>query len=273
MSLRSCLLLLLFAPLAHAADEPAGEGQFGMHHGYLFDVAGEKNRREIEMVMLPRPKENSTPLSQKIFNDRLSKEFQDQYQYKFGSSLAEQVLNTQAPDDGYAYFSGQNVTIQEYQKQQRQFGEYMMRRLTEFHVDDWAKKDPDFKPVYAVKEKMSNLSMAVKKGYKVRWKYNFAGPNMEFRLTNPYDIDTKVRMEMTGILSSPTEVIYSLGIPAGDKWYVSALHRQEDKLYQLVAYRPLTRRISGSVTVSTDQSDKGLSTKQDLYLVGLSWSD
>lgn len=260
-------------PLAYAADEPAAPGAYGTHHGYLYDVKEERNRRDVEMVMLPRPKENTKPLSEVIFNQKLSKEFQTQYESRFGQTQAEQVINTQARSDEYNFYTGQNVTIQEYQKQQRNFGEYMARRLTEFHVDHWAKNDPDFRPVYAVKEKVSNLNVTMKKGYKFRWKYNLAGPNMEFRVENPYDIDAKVRTEMTGVISSPAEVIYSVGVPVTDKVYLSALHRSEDQFYQLVAYRPLTRTIAASITGSMDNSNQGLNIKQNLFLVGFSWAD
>jgi hypothetical protein len=260
-------------PFAHADDEPAGPGAYGAHHGYLSDVKEERNRREIEMVMLARPKENTKPLSEVIFNQKLSKEFQTQYQSRFGQTQAEQVINTQARSDEYNYYTGQNVTIQEYQKRQKEFGEYMTRRLIEYHVDDWAKNDPQFRPVYAVKEKMSNLSVAVKKGYKFKWKYNFAGPNMELRLENPYDIETKVRLEMTGILSSPTETIYSLGIPVTNKVYASAIHRSTDQFSQLIFSRPLTRSISGWISGSWDASNAGLNIKQDIYMIGASWAD
>lgn len=267
------LIFILMVPIAHAEDEPAGPGAYGTHHGYLQDVKEERNRREIEMVMLSRPKENSKPLSDVIFNQKLSKEFQAQYQSQFGQTVAEQVINTQARSDEYNYYSGSSITIQEYQKRQKAFGEYMTRRLIEYHVDDWAKNDPDFKPVYAVKEKVSNLNVTVKQGYRFRWKYNFAGPNMEFKLENPYAIDTKIRMEMTGILSSPTETIYSLGAPVGYKIYASAIHRQTDQFSQLVFSRPFTRSISGYISGSTDGSDKGNNIKQDLYMIGASWAD
>jgi hypothetical protein len=261
-------------PFAHAESaSTAVSSEYGLHHGYLMDVKEERDRRDIEMVMLPKPKHSEKPLSEVIWNQQLTREFQANYQYRFGQSLAEQVLNSQARQEDYSTHTGQSVTIYEYQKQQRAFGEYMARRLVEFHVDNWAKKDPAFAPVYALKEKVSNLNMTVKKGYKVRWKYNFAGPNMEFKLQNPYDIEAKIRYEMSGVLSAPDETIYSVGAPVTDRIYMSALHRQVDQLYQLVVSRLMTKNISMSLTGSFDSSNEGQSMKQDLYLVGLSWWD
>lgn len=273
MILRLALIFFMLVPFAHAENSAAPGATFGGHNGYVFDVKEERNRRDVEMVMLAQPKREEKPLSDKIFNQRLSKEFQVQYQSRFGQSLAEQVLNSQARSEDYSTHTGQSVTIYEYQKQQRKFGEYMARRLTEFHVDNWAKSDPDFAPVYALKEKVSNLNMTVKKGYKVRWKYNFAGPNMEFKLENPYEIDTKVRIEMTGILSSPAETIYSFGKQVTDKWHLSAIHREIDQAYQIVVQRPLTKHTAIQLTGSTDTSNEGISAKQELFLVGFSWWD
>jgi hypothetical protein len=267
MSPRVFFLVIFALPCVAIADV------YGDHYGYLFEVKEERNKRDLEMVMLPQPKRPPKPLQEVIFNEKLSKEFQQQYEYRFGQSQAEQVLNTVARSDDYNYYTGRNVTVQEYQKYQRQFAEYMGRRLVEYHVDNWAKNDPDFRPVYEFKDKVSNLNVTVKKGYKVRWKYNFAGPNMEVKVENPYDVDVKVRMEMSGIISSATEMIYTLGYNLTQKVRATALHKQNDGLSQLVLSRPINKKLSTSLTASTDQSDSGDSVKQDLILIGFAWSE
>jgi hypothetical protein len=246
---------------------------YGHHHGYLFDVKDERNLRVIEMVMLERPKPAPKQLSDVIFNEKLSKEFQNQYERRFGSTQAEQILNTPSRSDEYTFSTGQNVTVTEHTKKQRSFGEYMGRKLVEYHVDNWAKNDPDFRPVYQVKERVSNVNVNVRPGYKFKWKYNLAGPNMEFTLENPYNVETRIRVDMSGIVSEPDEATYILGYPVTNKVRISALYKREDGLYQLVATRKLTRNLSTSLTGSTDTSDAGSSVKQDLVLLGFSWSE
>ncbi|MGE0526969.1 MAG: hypothetical protein AB7G93_04090 [Bdellovibrionales bacterium] len=268
----SCILHAFSAP-AWARAKPGSPGIYGYHYGYTFEVAEEKNKRDVEMVMLEEPKDDRKPLTEVIFNEKLSREFQRQYEYRFGQTQAEQVINSPGRTDEYTYYSGANVTIQEYQKQQQKFAEYMGRRLTEFHVDNWAKKDPDFRPVYEMKDRVSNLNVQVKKGYKVKWKYNFAGPNMDLSVENPYDIEARMRMEMSGIVSSPTEVIYTVGYPVTKKVRVTALHKQIDGIYQLVGTRQLTKTLSTSLTGSIDTAAAGLSVQQNLILIGLSWSE
>ncbi len=248
-------------------------GLYGDHHGYVSDVEAERNKRDIEMVMLDVPTYNDKSLSDVIFTEKLSKEFQTNYKNRFGQTLAEQVINSPGQVDEYQYYSGRNISIQDYQAQQQAFGEYMARRLIEFHVDHWAKNDPDFRPVYEFKDKVSNLNVQVRKGYKLKWRYNFAGPNMDVSLDNPIDLEAKARMEMTGIISSPTEIIYTLGYSLSPRLRVSAVNRQIDGLYQLIVSRSLTSNMSASLTGSSDTSDKGSSVKQDLVLLGLSWWD
>ncbi|NJL24070.1 MAG: hypothetical protein HC902_02060 [Calothrix sp. SM1_5_4] len=150
------------------------------------------------------------------------------------------MINSPGRSDEYTYYTGRNIGILEYQKYQRAFAEYMARRLTEYHVDHWAKNDPSFRPVYEFKDRVSNLDVRVKKGYNVKWKYNFAGPNMEVSVENPYDVEAKMRMEMTGIVSSPQEMIYTLGYPITNKVKLSGVVKTYDGIYQLVGTRRLT---------------------------------
>lgn len=245
---------------------------YGSHYGYTSNPKEERNKRDIEMVMLDEPPP-LPPVRDIIFNEKLSKEFQQQYEYRFGKSQAEQVLNSPGRSDGYTYYTGQSVTLQDYQLYQRQFAEYMGRRLTEYHVDNWVKNDPQLRPVYELKDKVSNLNVEVKKGYKLNWRYNFAGPSMDATIKNPYDVDVKVRAEMSGIISSPTEYIYTLGYQLTQRVGVSALYRQMDGLYQLVFSRRMTRSIACSLTGSIDTAAAGPTVQQNLVLLGLSWAD
>jgi hypothetical protein len=264
---------LVSVPAPARADRtPPGE-RFGEHHGYTQNVVEERDRRDLEMVMLPPPPPPPPSLGEKLVNDRLSREFQKQYEYRFGQTQAEQSLNSVSRSEGEFYYTGRNVTVQEYSKYQRDFGEYMSRRLVEYHVDQWFRNDPSLRPVYEFKERVSNVNVQVRKGYKLKWKYNLSGPHMDLSLENPWDIETRVRMEMTGIVSAPTEVIYSVIYPVTKRVRLTMLHRQTDGLYQAVATRQLTPSLSTSLSASTDNSPKGDSVKQDLILVGFSWSN
>ncbi len=252
-----------------------GAGQvpaFGGHHGYVNDVPEERSKRDIEMVMLEVPKPSGKPLSQVIFNEKLSKDFQSQYQYRFGQTPTEQSINNPSRSDGYTYYTGETLTVQRYQEEQQRFATYMGRKLVEYHVDNYAKNDPALKPVYELKDKVSNVNVKVQK-FKVKWKYNFAGPNMDVSIDNPYGFEFKVRAEMSGVISAPTEMIYTLGYQVTKRVRVTGLHNTWDGLTQIITTRQMTNSISCSLTASQDTKPQGRTVQQDLLLVGLAWSN
>lgn len=273
MGLWHALVLLSLLPQLSLADDAVKPAVFGSHYGYTENVREERNKRDIEMVMLERPKEPPKAKTTPIVDEKLTKEFQLQYQYRFGQTQAEQVINSPGQFDEYTYYSNSNVTLTEYRRYQREFAEYMGRRLTEHHVDHWVKNDPSIRPIYEFKDKISNLNMEVKKGYKFKWKYNFSGPNMDLSLENPYDVETKVRVEMSGIVSAPTEVIYTLGYAFTPRVHGALLHKQEDGIYQLIVSRRMTKILTASITGSKDTRKEGPAVQQDLVLLGLSWSN
>lgn len=269
----SLIFILFFGPLAlHAEDGEEPRPLYGKHHGYLFDVADERNKRDLEMVMLPKPKEDPNKGKDVIFNDKLAREFQQQYEYRFGTTTAEQVVNSPSRADGYTYYTGENLTIKGYQHYQQQFAEYMSRRLVEYHVDDWAKRDPDFRPVYEFKDRVSNVNVNVQK-FKFKWKYNFSGPNMDLKVENPYAIDFKVRLEMDGLISSPKETIWSLAYPLTNRISMQGLYKEKDGVRQLTFTRRMTKHLNIFTSGLSDISATGPGVKQNLFLVGFTWSE
>lgn len=271
MRLESLLLgILLLAAKAHARE--AEPSYYGHHHGYTFEVKEEKDRHDVEMVMLDPP----PPLESKprvIVNEKLTREFQQQYEYRFGRTQTEQVLNSPSRQDSYTYYTGESLTIQDYTRYQRQFAEYMARRLTEYHVDNFVKTDPTLRPVYELKDRVGRLDVTVKKGYNVKWRYNFAGPSMDITVENPYEIDFRIRMEMGGIISKPSEYIWTASYPINKRVSVSGVYKQTDGLYQVVFSRKVNSHVSTTLTGSIDSLPAGPTVQQNLILVGLSWSE
>lgn len=269
-----CSAALFCIAAAATAEELEIRPVFGAHPGYLFNVAEEKNKRDIEMVMLPKPPQPvKKPLDKVIFNDKLTKEFQDQYRYRFGESQAEQTINNPGRDGEYTYYNRPSITIQEYRDQQHQFGNYMMRRLTEYHVDAYAKSDPDLRPVYQMKDKISNVDVKVKNGYKVKWKYNFAGPSMEASLENPYKVDLRVQAMMNGVISNPNEKIYTAGYNFTPRVRLELSYREVHTLQQFVLSRKMTKHITLSLTGSNGQLPTYPDIHQTVTLVGFGYSE
>lgn len=250
------------------------QSQFGSHPGYISDVDREMYTIDTEVVLIDRP----APLESKsteIINDRLTKEFKEQFKYRFGVTEMEQTLNSPGRSDEYSYYTGRTVSLKEYQQEQRAFGEYMARRLMEYHIDNWAKTNPAVRPVYELKDKVTNLDMEVKKGYKVKVRYSLSGGHLDFDLDNPIDMEAKLRLEMGGgfLASRTEETVISLGANVTSLWRVSTLVRFYDGIYQVVGTRRITPALSGTITGSTDTKDSGYTEKQDIILVGFTYSN
>jgi hypothetical protein len=274
MVLKAVLLALIFCgSLAFADDDGEPRPVFGSHPGYLFNVGEEKTKRDVEMVMLDKPKPPPDSKKKRVLVDeKLTKEFQTQYQYRFGTTAAEQVINNPGRDSEYTYYNNHSVTTEQYQSYQRDFGNYMIRRLAEYHIDNWFKSDPDLKPIYEMKDKLSNVSVPMKKGYKLKFKYNLAGPSFEATLDNPYDIETRLQILMTGLLT-PHEEILSLGYRLSPKVKIETLYRQYQQLTQLVLSRQITKHTSVSITGSTGQLPTDPNIHQNLALIGIGWAE
>lgn len=273
MVLRALLSAILFCTgsLAFADDEDGPRRVFGSHPGYLFNVDEEKTKRDIEMVMLDKPK----PLPEKkavvLVDEKLTKEFQQQYQYRFGTTAAEQVINNPSRDGDYTYYNNHSLTYQQYLGYQRDFGNYMIRRLVEYHVDNWFKNDPDLKPIYQAKDKLSNMNVEVKGGYKFKFKYSLSGPSLDATLENPYKVETRLQVLMKGLLT-PRDEILSLGYNLNPRWKVETLYRTLEKLTQVVISRRLSKHTSVSVTGSSGLIQDTV-IHQDLILFGIGWAE
>jgi len=262
------LALILVAGLARA------EGPYGAHPGYVSDVQKELHTIDTEVVLIDKPLEPASENSE-FMTERLSNEFRDQFKYKFGVTEMQQSMNSPGRSGEALYYTGKTVSLKEYQLEQRHFGEYMSRRLMEYHVDRWAKANPSIKPVYELKDKMTNLNMEVKKGYKMKVKYSLSGGNLDFNLDNPYDLEARVRLEMgTNFLSTKTqETIISFGSQITPLWSVNTLIRFYDGVVQVVGTRKITPALSTSITGLTDSKEAGPNQQENLILVGFTYTN
>jgi hypothetical protein len=77
---------------------------------------------------------------------------------------------------------------------------------------------------------------------------------------------------MSGIISKPVEMIYTVGYQATPKIKLEAVHRQVQQLDQLVASRKMSKNITMSFTVSTGQVPGYPYIYQNLALVGFSYA-
>ncbi len=242
------------------------------HPGYLSSVEDERYQIISEMVAIPLPPPSSKPLLEIIFDDRLTREFRTKYEDKFGRSQAHRDVIAPNKFDEYQLGNGQSVSLLEDRRQKQRFGEYMFRRLSEHHIDLFMKSKPEMRTVYELKDRISKVNVQVAKSYKLKIDYSFSGNFIDFRLDNPLDLDSRIRMQMNdgGFgPSKPTEIIYSLGWQALSNLSLSTFYHQLDGKMTVVAARSLAPSLVATLTGARYWGDKPQDKdRQDLLLLG-----
>lgn len=276
-------ILLGFVLTFTAVVLPQGHAEIieKKHPGYLDSVMDERHQHIEEMVVVPTPFEDKMSLKEVIFDERLTTEFRSRYEDQFGRTEAEQIIFAPNRFDVYEYNNnrdntGLGVSYKEDRQNKRRFAEYMMRRLSEHHVDQYFKSKPEFRQVYELKDKVSKLNVEVKQGFKLRLNYSYSGNYLDIKVENPWEIETKLRMEMSESATNGggKQTILSLSKALTPRvWMGSYLYTNEGK-YSLVTSRYMGSGVSISVTGTTNYKfDPNTYEGQRIVLLGLAWSE
>ncbi len=246
---------------------------YAPHEGYLSSVEKERDQTVSDLVVVPFPAENGPTLKEKIFNPELSKEFKESYEQKFGRTEQQQILNPANKNLYYDNLYGIRGTDQDVNDERRKFGEYMVRRLLEFHVDNYAKSDPKIRPVWEAKERLSKVEVPVGPQMHLDVRYSIAGNTMDVFVKNPW-VRAKVTVQMNPAVFGPgpvDEIIYSLGKDVTKTVSLEADYKSIDGIVAYIGRKNLTERLSATLTTSTFTHDGGQSVRESLYLAGLNY--
>ncbi len=241
---------------------------YSPHSGYLMAVKEERTASvtDFEIFGPPPP---LTPLRSRIFNDKLSREFTDRYEIKFGRTEQQRVYSSPNRHTYYSDLWGFRGTAEETDNEKRKFGEFMLRRLSEYHVENYAKNDPSVRPVWEVKEKISQVKMQIGSKVKFHAKYSISGNAIDIRIDNPWLL-TKITMQMGSggveetIVSASRSLTPTVSLES--HWYTT------DGITSFIARKALTPTIGTSLTTSTFTHEHGKTQRESLYLAGVSYA-
>lgn len=243
--------------------------EFMVHPGYLADVEGERNQVSREVIISMPPERVEPTLSERIFNQKLTEDFQREYEHRFGRTEAEQIISVPSRFFETEIRPGSFVTSEEEAEQEKKFGEFMIKKLIEHHVDAFFRENPTVRPVYEIKERVSNVDVEVRQGYKVKVRYSLSSNNVDLYTENPYDIHNRVSLRMNPSSFGPgdvQEVRYLLGYDFTKNFTAYTEYDTFENKSSLIGVRRLGPRMSTSLTGST-------SSVEDRVIVGFSWSD
>lgn len=207
-SVTACFLAM--SSVAFAA-ELTGSGH------YIADVPTERAEDPQEVVLIEKPASLTGPtLHEVIFNPTLTNEFFYEYQQRFGRTEQEENYYLTNQQHFYRTSSGTITSVTEDQEK-RAFGEYMLRRLSEYHVDNYLKTEPSMRRVYEIKQTLSNAKVQVGNYFKCDVSYIYSGNQIKLICDNPFaNALINVQMETDKFYpTAPTETTLGLVRPVG----------------------------------------------------------
>ena len=283
-------LTIIVILLIKANDLWAGSLVYGAKEGYISDVVSEKYLIVYEIPMVHKPTGTGKSLNKILFDPKLTKEFKVRYEQNFGFTDIQRNFNAPNQFAEQEYQPGVWVTPQEDQDRRQAYGNYVVKRLTEHHMDLYFKSNPKVRPIYELKDKISNVDLEVSKGYKVHMRYSYSGNFLNLTLDNPYDIRSRLTLEMDPNSVGPTEILetrMNLSIDVTPVVSVSTDYTFNDGDLTLIGSRKLNKQLYATVTgVADTRSGTGVINQDNTttvtnlnyesekrILVGLSWSN
>ncbi|MCB0355465.1 MAG: hypothetical protein KDD40_00570 [Bdellovibrionales bacterium] len=260
---------------------------YGSRDGYTYDIAKERYTRVYEIPLVTKPHTQESSLKKIIFVPKLTREFKERYEQTFGYTDIQR--NIAAPNQ-YAeqeYQPGVWVTPEEDQQKRQAFGNYMVKRLTEHHVDQYFKSNPSVRPIYELKERISNVDLQVRKGYRVHIRYSYSGNYLNFKIDNPYDVKSRVTLEMDPDKVGPSninETRFYMGYNLTKELEISTDYTLRDGDLSLIGSQYLGNNVYATLTGVADTRKGGVEESafqpidqneldgEKKILIGLTWT-
>lgn len=246
---------------------------YGPHSGYLATVQEERDTDYQDVVFPPLPPKKEADIREKIFNEKLTKEFRDRYEEKFGRTEVERVYNSSNRFTYYSDLYGFKGTPQDLDDERRRYGDFVLRRLLEFHVDNYAQHDPKLRPAWEAKERIKEFKVEVGK-VQLDAQYSIAGNTFELRMRNPYFYLLQVRWQMDPGAFGPAplqETTYSVGYRMTRTIVAESHFKSFDGTVAFIQRKSFTDRFGVSLSESTFVADSGVSPRESKYLAGLTY--
>ena len=239
---------------------------YSYHEGYTSDVVDERTEVVSEMSMIQAPN-SGPPLQEQIFDEKITKDFRERYEQKFGRTEAERVYNS---PNRYTYYNDLYTfkgSPQEESVEKRAYAEYMVKKLAEYHVEKYMKSDPKTKSVWEAKERISQMNVKTKSfGFKAR--YDVIGGKADIEIQNPV-AETKYTLEMSG--TQIKEALLVLRRPVIPTYTIESRYKQVEGILAFIGTKTFTPALSANITASTYTNHSTKSTRESLYLLGTSY--
>ncbi len=241
--------------------------EYNPHNGYIGEVENERTEVISELAMIEAPTPLGPPLQQQIFDEKLTKDFRERYEQKFGRTEAERVYNSPNRFTYYTDLYTFRGSPEEEDIEKRAYANYMVKKLAEYHLEKFMKSDPKTKSVWEAKERISQANVG-SGSFKVKARYDLVGGKADIEILNPI-VETKATLEMTG--PKINESIIVLRKPITKTISAESRYKNVEGILAIIGTKAFTPYLSANLTASTYTNHNPISTRESLYLAGLNY--
>jgi hypothetical protein len=227
-----------------------------------------------EMILMQKPDFLNKPeLNKVIFNQQLSDEFIFRYKQQFGFTEEEQNYFL-VQQQGY-YMSPTGYTATGDDTARQQFAQYVIKRLAEWHTDNILKNDPDFKPVYDLKQKVGNYKIDVGPQNKLDMNYSFIGNFANIVYTTPWGT-TRATINMdpgSYVPGTPNEILLLYTRPLMPTIRVETSYSCVAQTYRLMFEKKLSATMATNITETVYLDSNFINVDMpEVTLLGFNWT-
>ncbi|PWU12844.1 MAG: hypothetical protein C5B49_15600 [Bdellovibrio sp.] len=225
--------------------------------GYISDIESEREDQYSDVLLSPPEVKMNLDLRSRIFTGQLIKEFRTRYQEKFGYVDTDGMAFAADRLTGGAEGGGAMQDMQAQNEERRKYAEYVVKRLGEWHFDQYMKSDPSMRPVYEAKEKLSHVQLEVAQETKVQAKYSISDNSVEVEVANP-NTSAKVR-------SDSEDRWLMIGRKLGQTLNLLTSYAISDGLAAVELRRQHSAALSSSLKTTTTLTPGGRSPRQSFF--------
>lgn len=242
--------------------------------GYTNNIQEEKNQHFYEIFLFSYPNLEKKNLRDLIFNADLSREFKQKYIEKFGTVDMEALTYR---DSRYAEMWDTRVDPQAQlinSQKRKEFAEFMVKRLSEWHIDNYVKSEPQMKVIYETKEQISHAEVAITPESKFDVQYSLAGNTLDLNYINPY-ADSKLTVYMDPRAFGPSGVKENrlfLGKQIDKKNRINTILMEKDGFATFEYIRVLFHNLHGGISSASWYKKEGYSPRETRTSIGISHS-
>ena len=263
-------LVVLSSEAAQAIDHSWREED--SRAGYSEELKPEDDEVGEILYTVDNPYRNDIKISEQIFDPTLKRDITLRYQEKFGRTEAE-IISARTPYLNSNFSEGASITFNEedYQKKQQTFGNYVAKRVAEYHFEKEAKDNPDLRGVYEAKQTLENASVSAG-SFKLRAKYRISSNSIITYIKNPY-VNLEARIEMSG----EKETVYSASKDLGRGYSFITDYYAANPRWDLITRKRITSALSVSLTyspyrtVDVYEGTRLVETKYSMGIAGLTY--